>query len=144
VALTVLLSLLSIEAASGPVTMLSALVWTVAVALLGPVIARTVTGLLPRHLAVANVRAGSKRLASVITPLSLMVALTCTILFVQTTMGHAAKEQATAGTRAEHILGPHVSAGTAAAVRQIPGVEAATEVLHTSVRVAWTNTAHRR
>ncbi|WP_083957970.1 FtsX-like permease family protein [Herbidospora mongoliensis] len=136
VALTVLLSVLSTEAASGPVTMLTALVWTIAVALLGPVIARTVTSVLrpsrvSGYLATANVRAGSKRLASVIAPLSLMVALTCTILFVQTTMGHAAQTQATAGTRAEHILGP----GTAAVVRGIPGVEAVTEVLRTSVRV---------
>jgi putative ABC transport system permease protein len=64
-----------------------------------------------------------------------MVAMTCTILFVQTTMGYAAQEQATAGTRAEHVLGPHVPSGTAAAVRRLPGVEAATEVLRTSVRV---------
>ncbi|WP_329088590.1 ABC transporter permease [Streptosporangium sp. NBC_01469] len=144
VALTLLLSALSTEAASGPVTMLTALVWTIAVALLGPVIARTATALLGvplrasrvgGYLAAANLRAGSKRLASVITPLSLMVAMTCTILFVQTTMGHAAQEQATAGTRAEHILGPHVPSSTAAAVREVPGVEAVTEVLRTSVRV---------
>jgi putative ABC transport system permease protein len=144
VALTLLLSALSTEAASGPVTMLTALVWTVAVALLGPVIARTATALLGvplrasrvgGYLAAANLRAGSKRLASVITPLSLMVALTCTILFVQTTMGRAAQEQATAGTRAEHILGPHVPSSMAAVVRKVSGVEAVTEVLHTSVRV---------
>jgi putative ABC transport system permease protein len=144
VALTLVLSALSTEAAASLVTMLTALVWTVAVALLGPVIARTATALLGvplrasrvgGYLAAANLRAGSKRLASVVTPLSLMVALTCTILFVQTTMGRAAQEQATAGTWAEHILGPHVPAGTAAVVREIPGVEAVTEVLRTSVRV---------
>ncbi len=144
VVLTLVLSALTTEAASSPLTLLTALVWTVAVSLLGPVIARTATALLgvplraartAGYLAGAGLRATSKRLASVVTPLSLMVAMTCTILFVQTTMGHAAQEQATAGTRAEHVLGPHVPSGTAAAVRGLPGVEAVTEVLRTSVRV---------
>ncbi|MFI7143621.1 FtsX-like permease family protein [Nonomuraea sp. NPDC050022] len=144
VALTLVLSALSSEAASGPVTLLTALVWTVAVALLGPVLAQAATALLgvplraartSGYLAAAGLRATSKRLSSVVTPLSLMVAMTCTILFVQTTMGYAAQEQATAGTRAEHVLGPHVPSGTAAAVRRLPGVEAVTEVLPTSVRV---------
>ncbi|MEU4234074.1 ABC transporter permease [Nonomuraea sp. NPDC026600] len=144
VVLALVLSALSTEAASSPLTLLTALVWTVAVSLLGPVIARTATVLLgvplraartAGYLAGAGLRATSKRLASVVTPLSLMVAMTCTILFVQTTMGHAAQEQATAGTRAEHVLGPHVPSGTAAAVRGLPGVEAVTEVLRTSVRV---------
>ncbi|WP_433512324.1 FtsX-like permease family protein [Nonomuraea sp. CA-143628] len=144
VTLTLVLSALSSEAASGPVTLLTALVWTVAVALLGPVLARVATALLgvplraartSGYLAAAGLRATSKRLSSVVTPLSLMVAMTCTILFVQTTMGYAAQEQATAGTRAEHVLGPHVPSGAAAAVRRLPGVEAATEVLRTSVRV---------
>ncbi|MEV6154774.1 FtsX-like permease family protein [Nonomuraea sp. NPDC052129] len=144
VALTLVLSALSSEAASGPVTLLTALVWTVAVALLGPVLAQVATALLgvplraartSGYLAAAGMRATSKRLSSVVTPLSLMVAMTCTILFVQTTMGYAAQEQATAGTRAEHVLGPHVPSGTAAAVRRLPGVEAVTEVLRTSVRV---------
>ncbi|MFG1682851.1 FtsX-like permease family protein [Nonomuraea sp. NPDC049269] len=144
VVLTLVLSVLSTEAASSPLTLLTALVWTVAVSLLGPVIARTATALLgvplraartAGYLAGAGLRATSKRLASVVTPLSLMVAMTCTILFVQTTMGHAAQEQATTGTRAEHVLGPHVPSGMAAAVRGLPGVEAVTEVLRTSVRV---------
>ncbi|MEU7832354.1 FtsX-like permease family protein [Nonomuraea sp. NPDC049129] len=144
VVLTLVLSALSSEAASGPVTLLTALVWTVTVALLGPVLAQVATALLgvplraartSGYLAAAGLRATSKRLSSVVTPLSLMVAMTCTILFVQTTMGYAAQEQATAGTRAEHVLGPHVPSGTAAVVRRLPGVEAVTEVLRTSVRV---------
>ncbi|MCT9929794.1 ABC transporter permease [Planotetraspora sp. A-T 1434] len=144
VVLTLVLSGLSTEAASSPVTMLTALVWTVAVALLGPVIAGVSVALLgvalrasrvSGYLAAANLRAGSRRLASVITPLSLMVAMTCTILFVQTTMGHAAQEQVAAGGRFDYVLGPRVSSGTAEAVREVPGVETVTEVLHTSVRV---------
>ncbi|MEU7894578.1 FtsX-like permease family protein [Nonomuraea sp. NPDC049152] len=138
VTLTVLVSNLTTEAASSPVTMLTALVWTIAIALLGPVIARVVTALPLRapgaggFLSAANLRANTKRMAAVITPLSLLIAMTCTILFVQTTMGNAAREQAAAGVKADHVLGSGISA---AAVRELPGVLAATEVLRTSVRI---------
>lgn len=136
--LTVVLSSLSTEAAASPVTMLTALVWTTAVALLGPPIAGAVTALPLRapgaggYLASKNLRAGAARLASVIVPLSLMTAMTCTILFSQTTVGHAAQGQANAGVKADHVL---VAGSPAAAVRQVPGVRAVTEVLRTSVRI---------
>ncbi|MEV4108767.1 ABC transporter permease [Nonomuraea sp. NPDC049695] len=138
VAVTIVLSNLSTEAASTPVTMLTALLWTIAVALLGPAIARAVTALPLRapgvagYLARKSLRAGTGRLASVITPLTLMTAMTCTILFVQTTMGHAAQGEVTAGVKADHVLAPGASV---AAVRRTPGVRAVTEVLHTSVRI---------
>ncbi|MER7500952.1 FtsX-like permease family protein [Nonomuraea pusilla] len=144
VALTLVLSGLTSEAASGPVTMLTALVWTVAVALLAPALAGAAVAPLAKvlrasrvagHLAAANLRTGSRRLASVITPLSLMTAMTCTILFAQTTMGDAAQEQAAAGARADYVLAPQVSRAAADAVRRVPGVEAVTETLRTSVRV---------
>ncbi|GAA1286845.1 ABC transporter permease [Planotetraspora silvatica] len=144
VALTIVLSALSVEAASSPVTLLTALVWTTAVALLGPVIARAAIALLGvplrlsgvgGHLAAANLRTGSRRVASVITPLSLLVAMTGTILFVQTTMGHAAEREAAAGGRADYVLGPHLPGAAAQALRETPGVLAVTEVLRTSVRV---------
>ncbi|MFE3450554.1 FtsX-like permease family protein [Nonomuraea sp. NPDC059194] len=138
VVLTVLVSTLNTEAASSPVTMLTALVWTIAIALLGPLIAKAVTALPLRapgasgYLSAANLRANTKRMAAVITPLSLLIAMTCTILFVQTTMGDAAREQAASGVKADHVLGAGVSA---AEVRELPGVRAATEVLRTSVRI---------
>ncbi|WP_433445556.1 FtsX-like permease family protein [Nonomuraea sp. CA-141351] len=138
VALTIVLSSLSTEAASSPVTMLTALVWTTAVALLGPSIARAATALPLRapgvvgYLARKSLRAGTGRLASVITPLTLMTAMTCTILFVQTTMGHAARSELNAGVRADYVLGPGASADAA---RKVPGVRTATEVLRTSVRI---------
>lgn len=139
VTLTLVLSGLRTEAASSPVTMLTALVWTVAVTLLGPVLARAVAGLvrLPLrasrtgHLAARNLQAGTGRMASVMAPLTLLVAMTCTILFTQTTMGHASAAQAAAGARADYV----VSGATADAVRRVPGVEAVTSVLRTSVRV---------
>ncbi|WP_185078491.1 FtsX-like permease family protein [Nonomuraea jabiensis] len=138
VVLTIVLAGLNTEAASSPVTMLTALVWTIAVALLGPLVARAVTALPLRapgvagYLARKSLRAGTGRLASVIVPLTLMTAMTCTILFVQTTMGHAAQDELGAGVRADHVLGPGASA---AAARQVPGVRAVTEVLRTSVRI---------
>ncbi|RVX43522.1 putative ABC transport system permease protein [Nonomuraea polychroma] len=137
VVLTAVLSSLSTEAASSPVTMLTALVWTIAVALLGPMIARVAAALPPApgaggHLASKNLRAGTKRLASVITPLTLMTAMTCTILFVQATMGHAAQNEVDAGVKADYVLGPGAAAATA---REVPGVRAATEVLRTSARI---------
>ncbi|WP_188189594.1 FtsX-like permease family protein [Nonomuraea sp. SYSU D8015] len=138
VVLTIVLSDLSTEAASSPVTMLTALLWTTAVALLGPLIARAATALPLRapgvagYLARKSLRAGAGRLASLITPLTLMTAMTCTILFVQTTMGHAAQSERNAGIMADHVLAPGTSV---AAVRQVPGVRAVTEVLRTSVRI---------
>ncbi|MFI6907810.1 FtsX-like permease family protein [Nonomuraea sp. NPDC050394] len=138
VVLTILLTTLDTEAAASPVTMLTALAWTLAVSLLAPLIARAVTALPLRgpgaggYLAARNLRAGTKRMSSVITPLSLMIAMTCTILFVQTTLGAAAREQAVAGVKAETVLGPGASA---TAAREVPGVRAVTEVLRTSVRV---------
>ncbi|MEU4325924.1 ABC transporter permease [Nonomuraea dietziae] len=137
VVLTIVLSNLNTEAASSPVTMLTALVWTIAVAVLGPALARLVMALPVRapgaggYLAAANLRANSARMAAVITPLSLMIAMTCTILFVQTTMGQAATDQAAAGIRADHVLGSDAPA----AVRKVRGVRATTDVLRTSVRI---------
>ncbi|MEO3871784.1 FtsX-like permease family protein [Nonomuraea sp. B12E4] len=136
VVLTLVLSGLNTEAAATPVTMLTALVWTTAATLLAPLAAKVVP--LPLRaagvtgfLAARSLRADSRGLASVLSPLTLMVAMTCTILFVQTTMGHAAQEQADAGTRAGYVL----PGAPAAAVRRVPGVEAVTQVLRTTVRV---------
>ncbi|MES4901437.1 MULTISPECIES: FtsX-like permease family protein [unclassified Streptomyces] len=144
VTLTLVLSTLTTEAASGPVVLLTALIWTVAVSLLGPLLARAAVALLSLplrasrvggHLAAANLRVGSRRLASIITPLCLLTALTCTILFSQTTMSHAAARESAAGNRADYVLGPRVPTSLAGSLRDRPGVEAVTEVLHTSVRI---------
>ncbi|MFF0868567.1 FtsX-like permease family protein [Nonomuraea sp. NPDC003560] len=139
VTLTVVLSSLRTEAAATPVTMLTALVWTIALTLLGPLVARVAAAVLSvplrasrvgGFLAARNLRANSGSLASVLSPLTLMIAMTCTILFVQTTMGHAAQEQADAGTRAEYV----VTGVSAAEAAKVPGVEAVTRVLRTTVR----------
>lgn len=146
--LLAVLGTLETEPAATPVTFLSVVVAAVAVALLGPLVARAATGLLgvPMRLlspvggalAAANSRTAPRRLAAVVTPLSLAVAMSATILFAQTTLGAAANEEAAAGTRAEHTLvagGPGVPAGAAEAVRAVPGVVGAGEVLHATVRI---------
>jgi putative ABC transport system permease protein len=150
IALTMVLTALTTEPASTPVTLLTVVVWSAAVALLGPVIARVAVAVLGvplrlfrvgGHLAAANLRAGSRRLAGVITPISLMVAMACAILFVQATMGHAATGQARAGNLADHTLsaaGPGVPGAAADAVRKVRGVTAVTEVVHTTVRIGLT------
>ncbi|GAB3152263.1 ABC transporter permease [Microbispora hainanensis] len=142
ITLTLVLSGLDTEAASSPVTMLTALVWTVAVTLLGPVLARVAAALLgvalrashAGYLAARNLRAGPGRMASVMAPLTLLVAMTCTILFSQTTMGHASAAQAAAGTHADYVVSG-ATADAAEAVRRVPGVKAVTSVVRTSVRV---------
>ncbi|WP_176611923.1 FtsX-like permease family protein [Actinomadura sp. WMMB 499] len=149
VVLTVLLANLNTEAAASPVTFLAALVWTIAVALLGPALARAAVAVLAvplrrfpvgGRLAAANLAMDGRRLASVVTPLTLMIGLTGTILFAQTTLGHAATRQAEDGTIAAHVvdekaIGPGVPRGTAAELRSAPGVTAVTEVVRSEVRV---------
>ncbi|GAA3581489.1 FtsX-like permease family protein [Nonomuraea rosea] len=141
VVLTIVLSGLNTEAAATPVTMLTALVWTIALSLLGPLVARAVVRAIPSrgtgvsgYLAARSLRAAPKGLAAVLSPLTLMVAMTCTILFAQTTAEHAAQQQADAGSLAGHVL-PGAPRTTAAALAKVPGVEAVTQVLRTSVRV---------
>jgi putative ABC transport system permease protein len=116
-----------------------------AVALLGPPLARAAVALVgpplraaggTGELAAANLRTGARRMASVVAPLTLMIALSGTLLFAQTTLNGAAEAQAADGTVADYVLGPAVPAPAAEAVRRVPGVRAVTRVLHTRVRSA--------
>ncbi|MEU9204605.1 FtsX-like permease family protein [Streptomyces sp. NPDC048332] len=145
--LVAVLSILRTEAASTPVTFLAVVVLATAVSLLGPLLVRAAAFLLAGvnraagHvgiLATANIRGNSTRMASVVTPLTLLIGMACTVLFVQPTLGDAALAQAREGTRAAWVLGaqgPGVPSEAAAAVRTTPGVTAATEVVRTTVRV---------
>jgi putative ABC transport system permease protein len=147
IGLLVLLGFLRIEPASSPVTFLSVIVMAVAVSLLGPVISRVAVAILGvplrfsrvgGHLAAANARANAKRMAAAVTPLVLLIGMTCTVLFVQTTMGDAAKAQAKDGNKADWVVGssgPGVPAEATAALRAVPGVTEVTEVVRTTVRV---------
>ncbi|MFE1830488.1 ABC transporter permease [Streptomyces yangpuensis] len=145
--LVVVLGSLRTEPASTPVTFLAVVVLAGAVSLLGPLLVRAATALLAGplrlagpggHLATANLRGNATRMASAVTPLALLIGMTCTVLFVTPTLGNAARAQARDGIRADWVLaaqGPGVTREAAERIRRTPGVAAATEIVHTSVRV---------
>ncbi|MET7384143.1 FtsX-like permease family protein [Streptomyces sp. NPDC005529] len=143
--LVAVLSTLRTEPASTPVTFLAVVVLATAVALLGPLLVRAAAAVLAGplrrsgpagRLARANLRGNAARMASVVTPLTLLIGMTCTVLFVQPTLGNAARAQARDGIRADWVLaaqGPGVPAAAARALRTHHDV--VTEVVRTTVRV---------
>ncbi|MFD8788408.1 ABC transporter permease [Kitasatospora sp. NPDC059599] len=143
VVLTSLLTVLHSDQASTPACFIAVLLWCTALALLGPLVVRGGVGLLGPslrvsrvggYLAVHNLRAGAHRLASVVTPLTLLVAMACTILFTQTTVDGAAGAQRDRGNVADFVVGPRVPGTAAQALAAAPGVRTVTRVLHTQVR----------
>ncbi|MFE9566460.1 FtsX-like permease family protein [Streptomyces sp. NPDC006487] len=153
VVLVAVLSTLRTEPASTPVTFLAVVVLAGAVSLLGPLIVKAAAALLAGplrlagpggRLATANLRGNATRMASAVTPLTLLIGMACTVLFVSPTLGDAARAQARAGVRAEWVLqgrGPGVPGAAAERIRRTPGVLAATEIVHTSIRVGLTKYA---
>ncbi|MFI6346397.1 FtsX-like permease family protein [Streptomyces sp. NPDC050560] len=147
VVITVVLGVLHSEAASTPVTYLSVLLWMVAVALLGPYLARGAVALLGGllrafpvggFLASQNSRANTRRFASVVTPLALLIGMTSTILFVPSTIGQAARGEVDDGVRADHVVtaeGPGIPAAATTELRGTRGVDAVTGLLQTRVWV---------
>ncbi|NGO09628.1 FtsX-like permease family protein [Streptomyces sp. HC44] len=143
--LVAVLSVLRTEPASTPVTFLAVVVLSTSVALLGPLLVRAAAAILGGplrltgpggRLAKANLRGNAARMASVVTPLTLLIGMTCTVLFVQPTLGDAARAQAREGIRADWVLaaqGPGVPAQAAQQLRTDDDV--ATEVVRTTVRV---------
>ncbi|PWI16550.1 ABC transporter permease [Streptomyces sp. Act143] len=144
-ALVALLSVLRTEPASTPVTFLAVVVLSTSVALLGPLLVKAAAFLLAGplrltghsgRLATANLRGNAARMASVVTPLTLLIGMTCTVLFVQPTLGDAARTQTREGVRADWVVasrGPGVPSEAARQLRT-PGT-AVTEVVRTTVRV---------
>lgn len=153
VVLVAVLSTLRTEPASTPVTFLAVVVLAGAVSLLGPLIVKGAAALLAGplrlagpggRLATANLRGNATRMASAVTPLTLLIGMACTVLFVTPTLGDAARAQAREGVRAEWVLqrrGPGVPGTAAERIRRTPGVLAATEIVHTSIRVGLTKYA---
>lgn len=147
VVLLFVLSILHTEPASAPVTYLCVIILSTAVALLGPVIARTGIAVLGTplrlsrisgYLAMANSRTNLRRFSGALTPLTLLVGMTCTIVFVQSTLGHAAQSQARDGNLADYTIassGPGVPGPAADKVRSLSGVAGVTEVVRSTVRV---------
>jgi putative ABC transport system permease protein len=141
--LTALLTVLHSDGASTPVCFNAVLLWCIALALLGPWVARLAVAVLGvplrmsrvgGYLAANNLRAAAPRMASVITPLTLMTAMACTILFSQTSVADAATAQRATGNVADYVVGSKVPASAAASVKSVPGVRTVTEVLHATVR----------
>ncbi len=128
----------------------AAMIWMLAAALLGPVLALPFIWLLgvplaavgrgPGLLARANSRANLRRVASVATPLMLAISLVCTILFAKTVLLRQTTEQTAQRSTAEYVLrgrdAPGLPATVATAVRRVPGVTHASGTLATSVVVA--------
>ncbi|MEV7770936.1 FtsX-like permease family protein [Kitasatospora sp. NPDC086791] len=116
-----------------------------AVALLGPWVARTAAAVLgaplraggaPGSLAADNTRANARRLASAITPIVLVTAFCGTLLILQSTLRHTTGENVRAGITADHVIGatgPGLLAGTAARAAEVPGVDTAVGVLRTGL-----------
>ncbi|MFE7171558.1 FtsX-like permease family protein [Streptomyces sp. NPDC057616] len=117
-----------------------------AVALLGPLVARACAGLLglplrgagaPAALAAANSRTNARRLASAITPIVLAMAFSSVLIFMQTSTERVTADQQHAGVLADHIVTADPGL-TQDAVRQAahsPEVTAAVGLLRSSVLV---------
>ena len=116
-----------------------------AIALLGPVIARAaiaVLGIPVRRggaagsLAAANSRANTRRLASAITPIALVIGSSGVLLFIQSTIADATKADIRHGVVAEYVVtasGPGLPGGVDEQARSVPGVDAAVAVLRSDV-----------
>jgi len=136
----------------------AALVWMLAVALLGPVLAWPFTvvigaplGLLrrgPGRLAHANTRASLRRVASVAAPIMLAIALAGTIVYCKMIVRHEAIRQAVDRTTAASVVrargGDGITPATVGRIRRIPGVTAASGSSPTTVLVAVDGTNLRR
>ncbi|MGW3443406.1 ABC transporter permease [Streptomyces sp. NPDC001076] len=143
--LVVLLTSLRTEPASTPVTFLAVVVLATSVALLGPLLVSAAALLLAGplrltghggRLATANLRGNAARTASVVTPLTLLIGMTCTVLFVQATLDDAARAQARAGVTADWVVAARGPGVPAAAARQLRADhDTVTEVVRTTVRI---------
>ncbi|MEU0598066.1 FtsX-like permease family protein [Streptomyces sp. NPDC006393] len=122
------------------------MLFMLAVALLGPLVARSCAVLFglalsgggaEAWLAAANSRTNARRLASAITPIVLAMAFASTLVFMHTSESHVAAQQVRAGVTADHVVTdpaglPADAAGRAA---RAPGVDAAVGLLDTQVLV---------
>ncbi|GGX92652.1 FtsX-like permease family protein [Streptomyces fructofermentans] len=114
------------------VAVLGPLVARAAVGLLGPLVGRTgVTG----YLAAANTRADALRLAGAIVPLVLAVSFAATVVFAQTTGLRESADQLRSGLVADHVItAPNgVSPELASEVRDLAGVRSATGLVRSQV-----------
>ncbi|MEU5885759.1 FtsX-like permease family protein [Streptomyces sp. NPDC047461] len=123
------------------------MLFMLAVALLGPLIARACAALfgLPLRgagasavLAAANSRTNARRLASAITPIVLAMAFSSVLLFLHTSEDHVTAEQQRDGITADHIVTAEGAGLAPDAVRRAeraPEVTSAVGLLRTAVLV---------
>lgn len=123
------------------------MLFMLAVALLGPLVARGCAALfgLPLRgagasasLAAANSRTNARRLASAITPIVLAMAFSSTLVFMHTSEDRVAADQQREGITADHIVSAAGAGATPDGVTkaaQAPGVTSAVGLLKTSVLV---------
>ncbi|MGW6981703.1 FtsX-like permease family protein [Streptomyces sp. NPDC054932] len=116
------------------------MLFMLAVALLGPLIARACAAVLglplrvsgpSAALAAANSRAHARRLASAITPIVLAMAFSSTLVFLHTSTDRATARQQEAGLLADHVV---TAPPSDIATRPLPaGVTAAVPITRTSL-----------
>ncbi|MFK8908436.1 ABC transporter permease [Streptomyces sp. YS-3] len=122
------------------------MLFMLAVALLGPLVARACAGLFglplraagaPASLAAANSRTNARRLASAITPIVLAMAFSSTLVFLHTSEDRVTGKQQRAGLVADRVItGPDGLATDAVArAKATPGVDTAVGLTRTSVLV---------
>ncbi|MEU5953830.1 ABC transporter permease [Streptomyces sp. NPDC047525] len=123
------------------------MLFMLAVALLGPLVARGCAALfgLPLRgagasasLAAANSRTNARRLASAITPIVLAMAFSSTLVFMHTSEDRVAADQQREGITADHIVsasGAGVTPDGVTKAARAPGVTSAVGLLKTSVLV---------
>ncbi|MEU1408112.1 FtsX-like permease family protein [Streptomyces sp. NPDC005728] len=117
-----------------------------AVALLGPLVARACAALFglplrgagaPAALAAANSRTNARRLASAITPIVLAMAFASVLVFLQTSTDKVTADQQRAGVTADHVVTaePGLAPDAVRQARQSSEVTAAVGLLRASVLV---------
>ncbi|MFJ1793300.1 ABC transporter permease [Kitasatospora griseola] len=122
------------------------LCFLVAVGLLGPWLVRGAVGLVgvllraagaSASLAADNARASSRRLASAAVPIVMVTAFCGTLLFLQSSLDHAASVQVREGLKADRVVtagaAPGLPADMVGRATGLPGVEAAIGLLPTGL-----------
>jgi putative ABC transport system permease protein len=146
------IGLLAVAVASGDSTStadlaaLTSLLLVVAVALLGPLVARVAASLaaavlgrsgnVSGFLAVSNMRTASRRFSSAMTPIVLTVAISSTLVFTATTREHAGADQERQRVTADLVLqsdGVGIPRSALDEARRVPGVETAVGTAETSL-----------
>lgn len=148
IALGVFLSIISYQLDGGSAAVASigvVMTFLTAVALLGPAIAQAATALFgmplsrggaASSLAAANSAANSRRLASAITPIALVIGSSGVLLFIQSTVADATRADIRHGLVADFVIasdGPGLPATATALAAEVLGVDTAVGVLRSDV-----------